>query len=74
VTGQFLAPGTYQDGHSFKLHNGDPCSAVYRSQSIGNRAGDPCYIMCGNLVKYEPAFIQTTQGKRKHTKLGLNND
>lgn len=44
-----------------------------RSQSIGSRAGDPCYIMCGNLMKYEPAYLNYSS-KKSHNRVGLNKD
>lgn len=42
-----------------------------KTQNMGANPKDPCYVVSGNLIKYEPAFNERSTEKQL-TKVGVN--
>jgi hypothetical protein len=44
---------------------------LQKTQNMGANPKDPCYVVSGNLIKYEPAFNERSTEKEL-TKVGVN--
>ena len=54
----FLGPGSYNDHTSFIKFNKMPCSTKIQKPG-GKNYGNQEYIMIGDQIKYEPAWIMS---------------
>jgi hypothetical protein len=62
----YLGPGTYNDHDVFKKLNKQPCSALMKKIGMlePEESKKQCYIMVGQSIKYEPAWVV---GRQKFT-------
>ena len=76
VTGKFLGPGSYHDGHSYNNLSRQPTAIVMKKPSVyqdGPLSGSQGFVMQGDMIKLEPNFIERAI-KRRETALNQDFD
>ena len=76
TTNAFTGPGRYNDHEDFQKLVKRPCSSVMRKPIAipATESGKPCYIMIGDSIKFEPAFMSTYKQIKEHDNLNLSRD